>query len=82
MLSLSLLEEGKGEILEVLVKDDSKIAGKVLRDTAFPEEALIGAIVREHNIIIPRGDTTILPNDRVIVLTLPQAIKKVEKLFG
>ena len=82
VLSLSLLEEGKGEILEVLVKEDSKIAGKVLRDTAFPEEALIGAIVRKHNIIIPRGDTTILPNDRVIVLTLPQAIKKVEKLFG
>ncbi len=82
VLSLSLLEEGKGEILEVLVKQGSKIAGKTLRDTTFPEKALIGAIVREHNIIIPQGDTTILPDDRVIVLTQPQAVKKVEKLFG
>ena len=82
VLSLSLLEEGKGEILEVLVKQGSKIAGKTLRDTTFPEKALIGAIVREHKIIIPRGDTTILPDDRVIVLTQPQAVKKVEKFFG
>ena len=82
VLSLSLLEEGKAEILEVLVKEGSKIAGKTLRDSTFPEKALIGAIVRKHNIIIPRGDTTILPDDRVIVLTQPQAVKKVEKLFG
>jgi trk system potassium uptake protein TrkA len=82
VLSLSLLEEGKAEILEVLVKESSKIAGKALRDVAFPEEALIGAVVRKRKTIIPRGDTIILPNDRVIVFMLPPAVKKVEKLFG
>ena len=82
VLSLSLLEEGKGEILEVLVKEGSGIAGKALRDTPFPEEALIGAVVRDRKTIIPQGDTIIAPNDRVIVFMLPQAVKKVERLFG
>lgn len=82
VLSLSLLEEGKGEILEVLVKETSGIAGKALRDTPFPEGALIAAVVRDRKIIIPRGDTIIAPNDRVIVFMLPQAVKKVERLFG
>lgn len=82
VLSLSLLEEGKGEILEVLVKGTSRIAGKALRDTSFPEGALIAAVVRDRKIIIPRGDTIIAPNDRVIVFMLPQAVKKVERLFG
>jgi len=82
VLSLSLLEEGKGEILEVLVKGTSRIAGKALRDTPFPEGALIAAVVRDRKVIIPRGDTIIAPNDRVIVFMLPQAVKKVERLFG
>ncbi len=82
VLSLSLLEEGKGEILEVLVKGTSRIVGKALRDTSFPEEALIAAVVRDRKVIIPRGDTIVAANDRVIVFMLPQAVKKVERLFG
>jgi len=82
VLSLSLLEGGKGEILEVMVKETSRIAGKPLRDTPFPEGALIAAVVRDRKIIIPRGDTIVAPNDRVIVFMLPEAVKKVERLFG
>jgi len=82
VLSLSLLEGGKGEILEVMVKETSRIAGKSLRDTPFPEGALIAAVVRDRKIIIPRGDTIVAPNDRVIVFMLPEATKKVERLFG
>ena len=82
VLSLSLLEGGKGEILEVMVKETSRIAGKPLRDTPFPEGALIAAVVRDRKIIIPRGDTIVAPNDRVIVFMLPEATKKVERLFG
>lgn len=82
VLSFSLLQEGKGEILEVLVKESSAVVGKALRDTPFPQEALIGAVVRDGKIIIPRGDTIIAPNDRVIVFMLPPAVKKIERLFG
>jgi len=82
VLSFSLLEEGKAEILEVLVKESSAVAGKALRDTPFPQEALIGAVVRNGKITIPRGDTIIAPNDRVIVFMLPPAVKKIERLFG
>lgn len=82
VLSFSLLEEGKAEILEVLVKESSAIAGKALRDTPFPQEALIGAVVRDGKVTIPRGDTIIAPNDRVIVFMLPPAVKKIERLFG
>ena len=82
VLSFSLLEEGKAEILEVLVKESSAVAGKALRDTPFPQEALIGAVVRDGKITIPRGDTIIAPNDRVIVFMLPPAVKKIERLFG
>lgn len=82
VLSFSLLEEGKGEILEVLVKESSAVVGKALRDTPFPQEALIGAVVRDGKIIIPQGDTIIAPNDRVIVFMLPPAVKKIERLFG
>ncbi len=82
ILSSSLLEEGKGEILEIRVKENSAVLGKALRDTPFPQEAIIGAVVRNGNIIIPRGDTIIAANDSVIVFMLPPAAKKIERLFA
>ena len=41
--------------------------------------AIIGAVVREREIIVPTGDTVILPQDRVIIFTLTSAIPSVEK---
>ena len=37
--------------------------------------------IRNGDTIIPNGDTQIQAGDRVIVLTLPVGIKKLEKLF-
>jgi len=42
---------------------------------------LIGAVVRDGGHMVATGDLTILPEDRVIVFSLPNAIPKVEELF-
>ncbi len=43
---------------------------------------IIGAIVRDGEVIIPRGDTVIRAKDRVILFAAAEAVKKVEKLFS
>ena len=41
-----------------------------------------GGVIKEGIGIIALGDYTILPDDRVVVCCLPEAIQKVESLFS
>lgn len=69
------------EIIEFIAGEKSKITKKPLMGLHFPENAVVGAILRENIIIIPKGDTQINPGDKVIVFCLPQVLKDVEKFF-
>jgi len=75
------LHEGMGEIIEAEALKTSSLVGKPLREIDLPDEILIGAIVRDEQVLIPRGGTTIKTGDRVILFAAAGAVKKVEKLF-
>lgn len=79
---MATVEEGKGEILEFDVDENSKVIGKKLKDMHFPHSAIIGICLRNDNVIIPRGDFAPQLNDRLIVFTLPNSVKKVEEILG
>ena len=42
----------------------------------------VGASVRGDSVIMPRGDSVVHANDRVIILAAGGLVKKVEKLFS
>lgn len=70
------------EIVEFIAGKKSKIVGKPLSKISFPENAIVGAILKDPaKLEIPKGHSQIEPGDRVIVFSLPDAIKSVEKLF-
>ncbi len=75
------IHEGKGEIIEAEALKTSSLVGKPLREIDLPGEILIGAVVRDEEVFIPRGSTTIMTGDRVILFAGAGAVKKVEKLF-
>lgn len=68
-------------IVELIAAEGSKITRKPLRDIAFPRNAIVGAILHNDEVIIPKGDTIIKPGDKVVIFTTPAAFHKVEKLF-
>ena len=70
------------EILEFIVKNTSKVANLKVKDIDFPRTAIIGGVIKEGKGIIALGDYTILPDDRVVVCCLPEAVEKVESLFS
>ncbi len=79
--SVNTLPGIDAEVIEFSVHEKSKITRKPLAKLHFPRHALIGAIIRNEQMIIPRGDTEIRPGDRVIVFTLPHVRHNVEKFF-
>ncbi len=70
------------EVMEISVDKDSSIVGKKIGKLKFPQDAIIGAILREGEMMVPDNEIALEPGDSVIVVVLPKAIDKIEKLFG
>lgn len=79
--SLSSLQGGQGEVLEVVAQAKSRIVDCPLRELSLPRGALIGAIVHNDEVRIARGDDQVHVGDNVIVLTTRFARSAVERLF-
>lgn len=79
VVSVSALKGEDAEAIEFEALQTSEIVGRPLAEIKFPKQALIAAIVRNGDIIIPQGSTVIEPQDRIIVFTRREAIPKVEK---
>jgi trk system potassium uptake protein TrkA len=47
----------------------------------MPKGALLVCIIRNGDIIIPTGESVVTPGDQIIVFTVKQALKKMEKLL-
>jgi len=81
MLAQTSLEGIDAQVFEYEVHQDSPVIKKKVKDLDFPKEAIIGGIIRGEESIIVVGDSQILPNDKVVIFSLPAGIKKLEKLF-
>lgn len=72
----------EAEVIEFIIPNKTnQITQKPLGELPLPENALIGTIIRDGESILPTKEFTMRPGDKVIVLALPEAISKVEKLF-
>lgn len=66
---ISLIEDHRAQVIELEVTADSPLAGRSVRNIVadLPEPIVVGAITREGDVIIPRGDTTIEVGDHVVI---------------
>lgn len=55
-------------VLKIDVDWDSKIAKKTLQELEIPDGIIIAGIVRKDRYLIPRGDTIIQPDDKLILI--------------
>ena len=69
------------EILEIIPRNGSKITKQPLKSLHFRSSAILGAVTRNDDVIIPTGDTQVQAGDHVIIFSLPKAVADVEKLF-
>jgi trk system potassium uptake protein TrkA len=82
ILSLTAVAGDKAEVIEARVNIASPLAGRKLRDARLPKAALIGTIIRGDDLFVPTGDDDIRPGDRLIVFTLRESVRDMEKLLG
>lgn len=79
ILSVVSLKGEDAEAIEVLAMETSDIVGSPLREIKFPKGAIIAAIVRRDEVIIPSGESVIAPQDRIIIFSSKESVPEVEK---
>ena len=67
--NIAFIEDGEAEVLEIEIDEESILANRTIRDSvqSLPEGVVIGAITRQNELIVPRGETEIRPGDHVVV---------------
>lgn len=80
--SISVLEEGQAEVIELTVPRGARVVGVPLKRMGLPRGSLLAGIVHDDHVIIPRGDDAVHAGDTVIVLLTESARPIVERVFG
>ena len=81
VISATPLGDEKAEAVEFIALETSDITNTPLQDIKFPKGTIIGAIIRNDEVIIPEGKSVILPGDHVILVALRSSIPQVEKIL-
>ena len=78
---MTKLSNLNAELLEFEVKGTSEVCNNTIKSIDFPRSAIIGGVIRNGVGMIALGNFKIQEGDRVVVCSLLQSIKRVEKLF-
>lgn len=78
---VATLKDTDAEAISFQVTANAPVVGKSIADVDFPEGSIVAAIVRDTEVIIPRGEDVFAAGDAAIVFALPEAVKKVSELF-
>lgn len=85
VIPLLSLREGKVSVLELTIAKDSKVAGKKVSEINLGNDCVLATLLRKENsqeqIIFPRGNTVLLPNDILVVVTNPQKEAVLGEIF-
>jgi trk system potassium uptake protein len=73
--------DAEAEVIEAQVLGTSPLAGKLIRDTEFPEGVLVGAVMRGDRVMKPTGDLRMEEGDVVALFAMAKDVPEVERLL-
>ncbi|HEX3027508.1 MAG TPA: TrkA family potassium uptake protein [Clostridia bacterium] len=82
MLTLLKLNRGNYSIVQIKVDGKSAAVKKSLKDLDIPAKSLLIALYRGKEVIIPRGNTSIMGDDNILAFADENSQIKLNALFG
>lgn len=77
--------DGKVQMVEFEVPSDlgeDAVVGRELREAAIPPDSKVASIIRGERMLVPRGNESILPGDRIIVIGSPEAARAWSRIMA
>ncbi len=81
MVALHRFSEHDAEAMEFEVKHEVRHLNTALKHVSLKPGVLIAAILHKGNVIIPNGNSVIVPGDRVIVISHGQLIQEFNDIY-
>jgi len=78
----AMLHKLPGEMLEVVLTNETPWTGKAIRSLKLPDGMLIATLLRNDALQTATGDLVLAAGDRLVLFALPKAVSKVESMFG
>ncbi len=82
VVSLSILQDEKAEVVEVVIPETAKVVNHKIANAGFSRGMLIGSLIRNGHVIVPNGDTILQADDHLIIFSLPKVGAKLERFFA
>jgi trk system potassium uptake protein TrkA len=77
------LAQGRVNITDVKLPEDSPSVGKTLLELELTEKSLVACIIRGEEVIVPRGGTVLRANDHLLLVSQPDTHQRdLETLCG
>ena len=73
---------GTASLNEILLPENFQFAGQAVKDIPMPGDAILVCITRAAEFIIPHGNTTLLPWDRILCLTQDDTLHLLMDAWG
>jgi trk system potassium uptake protein TrkA len=68
------------ELVDFIARPGARIIGKSV-SKELPRDSLAGMVLRDSVPIVPADDFKVAAGDRVFVMSMPDVVSKVKKLF-
>jgi len=82
ILTLMKINHGSYSIVQVEVEDRSEAVQKRVVELDIPADAVLIALYRGKDVIVPHGDTVINSGDNILAFANEEAKLKLSKIFG
>ena len=79
--SVYSIGDAEAEVIEAEVLSTSSLSGKTIREIDFPEGVLMGAVMKQGEVIKIKGTTRIEENDRIVLFAMAKDVPEVERLL-
>lgn len=79
---LASLNKGKGSICTMKLPYNTAHSGAEVKDLIFPDGSLLISIVRDEELIIPNGSTTLQTDDELVAVCEEKSQKALTKLLS
>lgn len=73
--------DAEAEVIEAQVLGTSPLAGRLIRETEFPEGVLVGAVMKGDKVLKPTGDLRMEEGDVIALFAMAKDVREVERLL-
>ena len=81
LVESDVFAKGKIKVVQVSPGENAPVLDQPIRDIYWPKGANLAAIFRKSDVIVPQGNDSIQPGDRVVIVGTDSAIRQTKDLL-